>query len=57
MTALALKRALNKLNLTPVQAAKKLDVSPSCVSRWLNGKRGIRGPAAAAIRGWLRHGL
>jgi transcriptional regulator with XRE-family HTH domain len=57
MTPLALKRALNQLGLTAPQLAGRLGVTPSAVTRWLQGVRRVPGPAVAAIRCWMRHGL
>jgi|GEM_PF-920976 len=48
-----LRQSLNRLNLSPAEAAQILGVTPRTVRRWLDGEE-ITGPAVQAIRAWIR---
>ena len=57
MTGEELKQALVDLGMTRLDCAKRFDVLPETVSRWINGNRKrklVPGPVAAAVTGWLR---
>ena len=58
MNAHDLESAMSILGLTQGEVARRLGVRPETVNRWLRGVKGVSrkvpGPAAAAIREWLK---
>jgi len=53
MNANQLRQSLDRLNLSPAEAAQLLGVTPRTVRRWLEGEE-MTGPAVQAIRAWIR---
>lgn len=53
MTPAELATALAMLNLLPIEAARRIGVSRSAVSRWLAGNRPIPEYAVLRIKEWL----
>lgn len=58
MTSQELESAMKELGLTQGELAKRLDVRPETVHRWLRGVSGkprkIPGPVSVAVEMWLR---
>lgn len=58
MTSQELEGAMKKLSLTQGELAKRLDVRPETVHRWLRGVAGkprkIPGPVAVAVDMWMK---
>jgi hypothetical protein len=46
--------SLKQLNLSAIEAAKLLSVTPRTVNRWVDNPEEISGPAEQAIRAWMR---
>lgn len=55
MTAGELRDALDTLDLTQTEAARRLHVSLRSVQNWCAGKHEVPGPVKVLIRTWLRH--
>lgn len=55
MTADELRDALDELNLTQTEAARRLHVSLRTVQNWVAGTHEVPGPVEVLIRTWLRH--
>jgi hypothetical protein len=53
MTKDELQQYLSRLDLTAVEAAQLLGVTPRTVRRWLDGED-VAGPAEQAVRAWIR---
>lgn len=58
MTSQELESAMKVLNLSQGELAKKFDVRPETVHRWLRGVSGkprkVPGPVAVAVEMWLK---
>jgi hypothetical protein len=53
MTQTELEQYLLRLDLTPIDAAQLLGVTPRTMQRWLDGEE-IPGPAEQALRAWIK---
>jgi plasmid maintenance system antidote protein VapI len=52
MTALQLRRLLRRLDLTQVEAARRLGVDPRTMRRWVAGDSRIPEAVAIVLRHW-----
>lgn len=55
MTAGELRDALDTLDLTQTEAARRLHVSLRTVQNWCAGTHEVPGPVEVLIRTWLHH--
>lgn len=55
MTASELREALDCLDLTQAEAARRLRVSLRTVQNWCAGTHEVPGPVKVLIQTWLRH--
>lgn len=55
MTADELRDALDQLDLTQTEAARRMRVSLRTVQTWVAGKHEIPGPAEVLVKTWLAH--
>lgn len=53
MTPADFRAALDRLELSQSEAARRLGVDPRTVRRWIAGDRRIPGPVVELLRTWL----
>jgi DNA-binding transcriptional regulator YiaG len=55
MTPEQFQSALDRLELSQLEASRRLEVDGRTVRRWIAGDREIPGPVRVLLRTWLAH--